>query len=64
MSTQNQQPLAVGPAEAARLLGISRTSLYRAIGAGDLKPAKAGRRTLLTVASLQAYLAKLSGGAA
>jgi excisionase family DNA binding protein len=62
MSSQ-LNPLAVGPAEGARLLGISRTSLYRAIKAGDLKPAKHGRRTLLTVASLHAYLAKLGGAA-
>jgi excisionase family DNA binding protein len=55
----NTPPLAVGLPEASRLLGISRSGLYRAINAGDLRHVKAGRRTLLRTVDLETYLQRL-----
>ncbi len=53
------EPLAVGISEAGRLIGIGRSSLYRELCAGRLQAIKAGKRTLLTMASLRAWLASL-----
>lgn len=47
---------AVPVAEAVRLSGISRSSLYRLLAAGDIKAIKIGRSTLIVAASLRAYL--------
>ncbi len=45
--------------EAIRFSGLSRTSIYEALKRGDLKARKAGRRTLISFADLEAYLASL-----
>lgn len=57
-------PLAVSIVEAARMVGLGRTSLYAAIAAGELKARKAGRRTLVEVAALRQFIETLpaSGG--
>jgi len=39
--------------------GLSRSALYVALRRGDLKARKAGRRTLIAFAELDAYLAAL-----
>ncbi len=39
--------------------GISRTTLYREVRAGRLRPVKVGRRVLFDVADLDAYIARL-----
>jgi excisionase family DNA binding protein len=54
-----QTPIAVTILEAVKVTGISRTSIYEALKRGDLTARKAGRRTLISFADLQAYLAKL-----
>ena len=54
-----QAPIAVSIPEAVRLSGTSRTSIYEALKRGDLSARKAGRRTLISFADLQAYLASL-----
>ncbi len=46
-------------ADAAKVSGLGRTSLYAAIGAGKIEARKAGARTLITADSLRAYLASL-----
>ena len=51
------QRLAVSPAEAARLAGIGRTTLYEAIGSGALRSLKIGKRRLITIEALQDWLA-------
>jgi excisionase family DNA binding protein len=63
MSTREQQEfrgpasvLAVGPAEAARLAGVGRTTIYQAIGARALKSIKIGQRRLITIEALRAWL--------
>jgi excisionase family DNA binding protein len=48
--------LAVAPAEAARLVGVGRTTIYEAIGDGALKSVKIGKRRLITVEALRAWL--------
>ena len=52
-------PIAVTIPEAVRLSGTSRTSIYLALKRKDISGRKAGRRTLIMFADLQAYLANL-----
>ncbi len=52
-------PLAVSIAEAVRMVGLGRTSLYAAIAAGKLKTRKSGRRTLVETAALRQFLETL-----
>tara|TARA_R110002012_G_scaffold138444_5_gene293673 strand:- start:1949 stop:2137 length:189 start_codon:yes stop_codon:yes gene_type:complete len=54
-----ENPLAVTIPDAVRMSGMSRTSIYEALKRGDLTARKAGRRTLISFAALQAYLASL-----
>ena len=50
------EPIAVRPAEAARISGISRSALYEAIADGDLKSAKVKGCRLIFVDDLRAWL--------
>lgn len=52
-------PIAVTIPDAVKATGMSRTSIYEALKRGDLSACKAGRRTLISFADLQAYLASL-----
>ena len=54
-----QEPIAVTIPDAVKATGMSRTSIYEALKRGDLSARKAGRRTLISFADLQAYLASL-----
>lgn len=45
--------------ECVSLSGLGRTSIYKAIGEGKLKPRKAGKRTLILVSELKEYLENL-----
>lgn len=56
---EKPNPIAVTIPDAIRVSGISRTALYEALKRGDLTARKAGRRTLISFADLQAYLASL-----
>lgn len=49
------EPLAYSPAQAARVLGISRGSLYSALGS-DLPSFKLGRRRLIRRSDLLAFM--------
>ena len=49
-------PITVSVAEACRIVGIGRTSLYQLLNAGKLEAIKLGRRRLIKVASLEALL--------
>ena len=51
------RPLSVSIDEAARLIGVSRSSVYRRIKEGRLRKVKCGTRTLVPMASLDAFLA-------
>jgi nucleotidyltransferase/DNA polymerase involved in DNA repair len=57
--TPTTAPLLVGIADAQRAVGISRSKLYLLIADGTLDARKAGRRTVVTYASLQAYASSL-----
>jgi excisionase family DNA binding protein len=46
-------------ADATRVSGIGKTTLYELIGAGKIDARKAGNRTLIPADSLRAYLANL-----
>ncbi len=52
-------PIAVTIPDAVRLSGMSRTAIYAALKRQDITARKAGRRTLILFAELQAYLASL-----
>jgi len=54
-----QTPNSITIPEAVKMSGLSRTSIYEALRRGVLTARKAGRRTLIAFADLQAYLAKL-----
>lgn len=54
-----ETPIAVTIPDAVRMSGMSRTSIYEALKRGDITARKAGRRTLISFADLQAYLASL-----
>ena len=52
-------PEAEGVAEAARRAGVSRTFLYERIASGELTTIKAGKRRLVRVETLRAWLKRL-----
>jgi excisionase family DNA binding protein len=54
------QPLAVGPEEAARASGTTRSAIYEAIAKGELVSFKAGKRRLIMVTQLQAWLNRMA----
>lgn len=45
--------------QAQEATGLGRTSIYKEISNGKLDARKAGRRTLITAASVQAFVASL-----
>ena len=45
--------------EAVQFSGMSRSALYEALKRQEISAKKAGRRTLISFADLQAYLASL-----
>jgi excisionase family DNA binding protein len=53
---QKPQRLAISPSEAAAMIGISRRTLEKHIHAQHLPACKIGRRTLIKVRDLQAFL--------
>lgn len=50
--------------EAADRLGVGRTTIYRLITDGTLKTVTIGNRRLVPAAELEAYVERLSAGAA
>ena len=53
-------PLAVGPEEAGRMTGHTRSAIYEAIARGDLDSFKSGKRRLILVKQLEAWLNRLA----
>ena len=53
------EPLAVSILDACSIVGLSRTELYRLIGAGRIRALKHGTRTLIPMDSLRVHLASL-----
>lgn len=50
------EPLAVSAAEAARLLGVSRPTIYQYIGQAGFPSFKLGNRTLVSVEGLREWV--------
>jgi excisionase family DNA binding protein len=57
VSTLPTQILLVSQYDAARLLGVERTTIWRMCGRGDLARVRIGRRTLITMDSIKAFIA-------
>ena len=51
--------IAISIIEAARRAGVSRSSIYEAIGGGQLAVRKCGRRSLVLVEDLKAWISAL-----
>lgn len=54
--------IAVTLSEATALSGIGRTTLYKLFNEGKLTPRKAGKRTLILVSELEAFVNSLPKG--
>jgi len=52
--------LTVGPEEAGRISGLTRDTIYNAIGRGELASFKVGRRRLILVKELEAWLNRMA----
>ncbi|WP_323546835.1 helix-turn-helix domain-containing protein [Pseudomonas sp. RTS4] len=53
-------PLAVGPEIAATMTGTTRSTIYDAIGSGELRAFKSGRRRLILVTDLEVWILGLA----
>ena len=60
----NMEPLTVSVTEAARLLGISRPTMYAIIRREDFPSFRVGGRRLISLAGLQRWIAEQTGGVA
>lgn len=63
-SKKNPEPdaLYVSIPEAARRMGLGRSSLYKEINAGKIRVKKCGKRTLISVDDIQAWFDELPEG--
>ncbi|WP_323157650.1 helix-turn-helix domain-containing protein [Pseudomonas fulva] len=50
------KPISVGVDEAARLIGVARSMLYAMIARGELETFKLGKRRLIRVKTLEAFV--------
>ncbi len=53
------EPLAYDVATAARIMGVSKSTIFNELKAGRITAKKLGRKTLLTRAAIDAWLANL-----
>ncbi len=56
MSQMAIEPLRVSVEEAARIIGVSRSVIYKHMKAGTLRAVKDGSRTLFTMTELRGYV--------
>lgn len=61
MTENARAPLLISVPEAARLLSIGRNTAYDLIAAGTLPSIKLGRRRLVSVVALEAWIARQCG---
>jgi excisionase family DNA binding protein len=52
------EPLRVSVEEAARIIGVSRSVIYKHMKAGTLRAVKDGARTLFTMTELRRYVVR------
>ena len=58
------EPYLCSVSDAAKMLGVGRTKLYDMIAKGEIMSMQIGTRRLVKVASIQALIERLTGGAA
>jgi excisionase family DNA binding protein len=58
----NSDPISVSIPTACRMSGLSRSHLYKVMARGDVRSLKMGRRRLVLVDSLRAWLESLPSG--
>lgn len=54
-------PISVTTAEACRMIGIGKTTLWRLIGSGELETARIGGRVLIPVSSIRSLIENATG---
>ena len=54
------EPFLVSIVEAGRMLGLGRTKIYDLVKQGELEVVSIGRRRLVSVASVKAFVARLN----
>lgn len=59
MDSHIKKPLAYSVEQALEIIPVSRTRLYAAIGSGELRTFKDGRRRLVSVRALEEFVALL-----
>lgn len=52
-------PIALTISEAVQISGLSRSRLYECLQRGDISARKAGRRTIIPYAELEAFVSNL-----
>jgi len=52
----SMNPISVGVDEAARLIGVARSMFYEIIARGEIQTFKVGRRRLVRVKELEAFI--------
>lgn len=52
-------PICLSPSEAAKAIGISKSTLFNLLARGEIKAKKLGSRTLITAAELNRYVETL-----
>ena len=62
--SQESVQLAISIPNAANRAGVSRSTIYNQLGNGNLASLKIGKRRLIRVADLDAWLERLAGKAA
>ena len=55
-------PICVRVNDAARMIGVGRTTLYALIAAGEIEAIKIGKATRITTASLNALVTRQGAG--
>jgi excisionase family DNA binding protein len=52
----SMNPISVGVEDAARMIGVARSMLYELLARGEIESFKLGRRRLILVKNLEAYI--------
>ena len=55
----DHQQICYSPSDAAKALGIGKSTLFAILARGEIKARKLGARTLITAAELERYVASL-----
>ena len=61
--TADLRPLLISVEQAARLLGVGRTTLYELVRQGEVTPVKIGRAVRFPLEEIEGFVARLRDGA-